>query len=168
MKNMTKDINIKISENLSESQIFEKAKEQLNPIQENLIEKKITIDEAKDELQKINEWIQWTKLEQKNKKEVWKVFEKLLKPQNKIDENSLENEFNEIIKLLEKSSKKDLANLKQKIKQNEPQWSSERPIEIQQWIEESSNNLRSTIYDASQDKNPIARKIGEWMKKLIS
>jgi hypothetical protein len=58
MKNMTKDINIKISENLSESQIFEKAKEQLNPIQENLIEKKITIDEAKDELQKINEWIQ--------------------------------------------------------------------------------------------------------------
>jgi hypothetical protein len=45
----------------------------------------------------------------------------LLKPQNKIDENSLENEFNEIIKLLEKSSKKDLANLKQKIKQNEPQ-----------------------------------------------
>jgi hypothetical protein len=42
---------------LAENQIFEKIKEDLNPIQENLSEKKITVDEAKSELKKINEWI---------------------------------------------------------------------------------------------------------------
>ena len=62
---MAKNTETQNYEELSESQIFEKAKEELSPIQENLIEKKITIDEAKTELKKINEWIQWTKLEKK-------------------------------------------------------------------------------------------------------
>ena len=44
----------------SEKQIFEKIKEDLSPIQENLSEKKITVDEARSELKKINEWLQWT------------------------------------------------------------------------------------------------------------
>lgn len=165
---MTKNIDTKNTKKLPESQIFENIKKQLDPIQENLIEKKITINDAKDELQKINEWIQWTKLEKEDKEEVWKVFENLIKSENDIDENSLKNEFNEIIKLLEKSSQRDLANLKQRIKQNNQQWNFGRSIEIQQWIEESSKNLSSTINDASQDKNPIARKIGKWMQKLIS
>jgi hypothetical protein len=43
---------------LTENQIFEKIKKDLNPIQENLAEKKITINEAKSELKKINEWLQ--------------------------------------------------------------------------------------------------------------
>jgi hypothetical protein len=43
---------------LTEGQIFEKIKEELNPIQENLAEKKITINDAKSELKKINEWLQ--------------------------------------------------------------------------------------------------------------
>ena len=46
----------------SEKQIFEKIKEDLSPIQENLSEKKITVDEARSELKKINEWLQWTNL----------------------------------------------------------------------------------------------------------
>jgi hypothetical protein len=55
---MTGSTETKNYEELSESQIFEKAKKELTPIQENLIEKKITIDEAKTELKKINEWLQ--------------------------------------------------------------------------------------------------------------
>ena len=43
---------------LTEDQIFDKIKEDLTPIQENLAEKKITINEAKFELKKINEWLQ--------------------------------------------------------------------------------------------------------------
>jgi hypothetical protein len=43
---------------LTENQIFEKIKEDLTPIQESLSEKKITVDEAKNELQKINERLQ--------------------------------------------------------------------------------------------------------------
>ncbi len=168
MNTMTKNVEPQKYENLPENQIFEKIKEDLNPIQENLSEKKITIDEAKSELKKINERIQWTKIEQKDKKEIWKAFEKLTKLERKIDENTLKNEVNEIIKLLEKLTKKDLANLKQSIKWTNHQIINERPMEVQEWIEESSNNLASTIHDASQDKNPIARKIGERMKNLMS
>ena len=41
------DKNSKNQAELAENQIFEKIKEDLNPIQENLSEKKITVDEAK-------------------------------------------------------------------------------------------------------------------------
>ena len=153
---------------LTEGQIFEKIKENLNPIQENLAEKKITINEAKTELKKINEWLQWTKLENKDKKEIWKAFEKLIKLEKNIDENSLKNEVEEIIKLVEKLTKKNLANLKREIQQNKQRRNPERPIEVQEWINESSNNLTSTINDATKDKNRIAKKIGERMKYLMS
>ena len=105
-------------EELSESQIFEKARDELNPIQNNLIERKITVDEAKSELKKINEWLQWTKLEKKDKKEIWKAFEKLIKLEKNIDENTLKNEVDEIINLLKTLTKKDLANLKNNVKNN--------------------------------------------------
>ena len=153
---------------LTEGQIFEKIKEDLNPIQENLAEKKITINEAKTELKKINEWLQWTKLENKDKKEIWKTFEKLIKLEKNIDENSLKNEVEEIIKLVEKLTKKNLANLKRGIQQNKQRRNPERPTEIQEGIDESSNNLVSTINDATKDKNRIAKKIGERMKYLMS
>jgi hypothetical protein len=55
---MTRNEKILNNEGLVESQIFKKIKEELTPIQENLAEKKITIDDAKTELKKINEWIQ--------------------------------------------------------------------------------------------------------------
>jgi len=163
--------NYKKSQNyveLTESQIFEKIKEDLNPIQEDLAEKKITVEKAKSELKKINEWLQWTKLEQKDKKEIWKAFEKLIKLEKNIDENTLKDEVDEIINLLEQLTKKDLANLKRWIQQNKQRWNPERSKEVQEWIDESANDLASTIHDASQDKNPIARKIWEWMNYLIS
>ena len=153
---------------LTESQIFEKIKEDLNPIQENLTEKRITVKEAKSELKKINEWIQWTNLETKDKKEIWKALEKLIKLEKDIDENSLKDEVREIINLVETLTKKDLANLKQWIKQNRLWRNPERPAEVQEWIKESSSNLDQTINDATEDKNPIARKIWERMQKLMS
>lgn len=154
---------------LNEGQIFEKIKKDLNPIQKNLIEKKITVDEAKAELTKINERIQWSKLETKDKKEIWDAFENLATNlKNNIEKNKLQTEFNEIVDLLEKLTKKDLANLKRWIQQNKRQRKTERPVEVQQWIEKSSNNLASTIHDASHDKNPIARKIWQRMENLMS
>lgn len=152
---------------LNEGQIFEKIKKDLNPIQENLTEKKITVDEAKAELTKINERIQWTQLETKNKKEIWKAFEKIMNLEKNIDENTLKNELKEIVNLLETLTQKDLANLILDINQNKRQRKTERPAEVQQWIEESSNNLASTIHDASHDKNPIARKIWQRMENLM-
>lgn len=164
---MTKDIEVKNDENLSESEVFKKIKEDLNPIQENLSEKKITADEAKSELKKINEWIQWTKLESKEKKEIWKAFEKLIKLEKNIDETSLKNEVNEIWNLLEKLTQKDLANLKYNIQQKK-QRTNNRPSEVEAWIKQSSKDLTETIDNASKDSNIIARTVGSWMQKLMS
>lgn len=165
---MTRNEKILNNEGLVESQIFKKIKEELTPIQENLAEKKITIDDAKTELKKINEWIQWTKLEQKDKRENWKVFEKLAKLEQNVDENALRDEVDEVIKLLENLTRKDLASLKQTIQQTNFQWNFERPIAVQQWIDMASNNLETTIHEASQDRNLIARKIGERMERLMA
>lgn len=163
---MVKNAEIQNYENLSENHIFEKAREELNPIQKDLIDKKITIDEAKSELKKINEWLQWTKLEKKDKKEIWKAFEKLMKLEKSIDEITLKNEVDEIINLLSIVTKKDLDSLKNNIK-NIRNLENRSP-EVQNWIEKSSANLDLTIHDATKDKNPIARKIGERMEKLMS
>ncbi len=155
---------------LTEGQIFEKIKEDLSPIQENLAEKKITVDEAKSELKKINDWLQWVNIEQQDKKEIWKAFEKLTKLERNIDEKTLKEEVNEIINLLETLTKKDLANLNREVQQNNKQRRipSERKPGVQEWINESSNNLDLTIHNASEDKNPIAKKIGERMEYLMS
>lgn len=161
---------------LTEDQIFEKIKEDLNPIQESLSDKKITVDEAKSELKKINEWIQWAKLENKDKKEIWKAFEKLIKLEKNIDENSLKNEVNEIINLLETLTKKDLANLEKNIKQKHTLRQSEQGYENEtqylakaaEWRKESSNNLEKTVHEAAQDQHPWAKKIGERMEKLMA
>ena len=161
---MAENKEIRNSENLSEKEIFEKIKEDLSPIQENLSEKKITVDEAKSELKKINEWLQWSKLETKDKKEIWKAFEKLINLEKNIDENTLKNEVNEIVQLLETLAKlKHSVNKKKKF--NEIQ---NRPIEVQEWIQKSSESLVATIDDASNDSNIIARTIGKRMKNLIS
>ena len=165
---MTRNEKILNNEGFVESQIFKKIKEELTPIQENLAEKKITIDDAKTELKKINEWIQWTKLEQKDKREIWKVFEKLAKLEQNVDENALRDEVDEVIKLLENLTRKDLASLKQTIQQTNFQWNFERPVAVQQWIDIASNNLETTIHEASQDRNLIARKIGERMERLMA
>lgn len=161
---------------LTEDQIFKKIKEDLNPIQESLSDKKITVDEAKSELKKINEWIQWAKLENKDKKEIWKAFEKLINLEKNIDENSLKNEVNEIINLLETLTKKDLANLEKNIKQKHILWQSEQGYENEtqylakadEWRKESSNNLEKTVHEAAQDQHPWAKKIGERMEKLMA
>lgn len=153
---------------LEERQIFEKIKKDLTPIQENLSEKRITVNEAKSELKKINERLKWTKLEKKDKKEIWNAFEKLIKLEANIDETALKNEVEEIIKIVEKLTKKDLANLKRGIQQKNRRQNPERPAEVQKWINESSDNLIATIHKAAEDENTIARKIWEWMNYLMS
>ena len=155
---MVKNAEVKNHEKLVGSEIFEKIKEDLNPIQEDLAEKKITVEKAKSELKKINEWLQWTKLEQKDKKEIWKAFEKLIKLEKNIDENTLKDEVDEIINLLEQLTKKDLANLKRWIQQNKQRWNPERPPEVQEWIEESGNKIPELIAAAKNDKNRFVRK----------
>ena len=154
-----------------EQQIFKKIQEELNSVQDKLLQKsetEITVDEAKSELQKINEWIQWSNLESQDKEKIWNAFEKLAKLENNIDKNTIKKEVDEIINLLETLTQNDLATLKWNVQQNKLWRNPERPVEVQQWIDQSSNNLASTIHEASQDKNPIARNIGKRMEYLMS
>ena len=154
---------------LTESQIFEKIKKDLNPIQENLAEKKITINEAKSELKKINEWLQWTKLEKKDKKEIWKAFEKLIKLEKNIDENALKNEVDEIVNLVEKLTKKDLANLKRGIQQNKQRRNPERSTEVQEWINKSGEKIPELIAAAKNDENRFVREfVGPALERAYS
>ena len=150
---------------LTESQIFEKIKNDLNPIQENLSEKRMTIEDAKDELKKINERIQWTKLEQEKKKEIWNTFDILIKNiEENFEKKSLEREFNKIINLLETLIKKDLASLKRWIQQNKQRRNPERPTEVQEWINLASNNLESLPdNDTNWIANRALKKIHEYL-----
>jgi len=147
--------------------IFKKVKEELDSVQDKLLEKsetKITINEAKSELKKINEWLQWTNLENKDKKEIWKAFEKLIKLEKNIDENTLKNEVDEIIKLVENLTQKDLANLQGDVKKNkrhQKRWqrsNPKRPADVQKWIDESDKNFRDHFaYAAKHEPNTPAR-----------
>lgn len=156
---------------LTELQILEQAKDEITPIQENLANQKITIDEAKKELQKINERLQTSNLDNNEKNEIWKTFDKLNKLEQSIDENNLKTEVNEIIKSLEKLINLELNNLKFDIQNQKNyirKWQDSRPIEVQKWINQSSQHFAETINEASQDKNWIARAIWKWMQKLMS
>jgi len=156
-------------EELTEWEIFEKIKQEIAPLQESLSTKSITVHEAKSELKRINEWIKWTNLQKEKQQKLWNAFDKLTKNLEKnIDKNNLQTELNEIVTLLENLTQKDLASLKQGIQQSKRQRNSERPDDIQQWIDESSKEFLATIHDASQDQNPVAKKVWERMEKLMS
>ena len=87
---------------LTELQILEQAKDEITPIQENLANQKITIDEAKKELQKINERLQTSNLDNNEKNEIWKTFDKLNNLEKDVEEQTLNEEVENIKNLLEK------------------------------------------------------------------
>ena len=163
-------------ENLKELDIFKQAKEEIAPIQQNLIDKKITIDEAKQELKSINDKLQLNNIEAENNKDKENLkltLKKILELEQDIDENILKEEIWNLIDTLELIIKWELKNLKRNIIKNwQKKWKEislkSRPVDIQEWIEESSDNFVATIEDASKDKNRFAWKIGKLMKRLIS
>ena len=143
---------------------YEQAKDEIAPIQENLAKQQITIDEAKKELQKINERLQTSNLDNNEKNEIWKTFDKLNNLEKDVEEQTLNEEVENIKNLLEILTNKELNNLKSTIKNYKI---NERPIEVQKWINQSSQHFAETINEASQDKNWIARTIWKWMQKLM-
>ena len=156
-------------EELTEWEFFEKIKQEIAPLQESLSKKSITVDEAKSELKKINEWIKWTNLKKEKQQELWSAFDKLTKNLEKnINQNNLQTEFNEIVTLLENLTQWDLATLHWDI-QKKQWWNSERPDEVQKGIDMASNNLNQTIDDALHDGSRFVRRvIGPWLKGASS
>jgi len=166
---MIKNTKINNHENLPDKKIIDEIKKELEQLQKHFLEKKITANDTKTELQKINKLIQWTTLEQQHKQEIWKIFDQLMnKLEENIDENYLQIKFDEAINLLKRLTQKDLAALKRNIQQINFKQSSNRPNEVQQWIYVASNNLETTINDWLNDRNFIANKAAKRMKKLMT
>lgn len=117
-------------------------------------------DALKKELKNLKDQVE----KENNSKETPKgTTEKIeLRPAEKQTSNDLENFLDNAYKTESKKSTQHQPN-------NDQQWRNpERPPEVWDWINESSNNFTSTINEASKDKNPIARKIGERMEYLMS
>ena len=155
----------KNSVELTEAQIIEA---ELNAIHNKLKSDEITIENAKLELKKINEWLQKKNIDQWYKEQISSAFDKLANNLEKniknMDEEKSKSEIKEIANLVHLSTNKQLARLKRYVQQPTP----ERPIDVQQWIDESSKDLLATIHNAAKDKNPIAKKVWERMERLMS
>lgn len=154
---------------LTEQQILKQAKDEITSIQEKLANQRITIDEAKKELQKINERLQAPNLDNNEKNKIWKTFDKLNKLEQNIDENNLKTEVNEIIKSLEKLINLELNNLKFDIQNQKNyiwKWQNSRSADVQQWIKKSKTSIINIIKNATQDSNLIARIIWILMARL--
>ena len=154
---------------LTESQ---KIEAELNAIHTKLKNDEITIEKAKSELKKINDWLQKKDIDQWYKEQIATAFDKLTsnleKNIKKIDQENAKKadiaEIKEIAKLVHQSTNKQLNQLKQSVQHPTP----ERPKDVQEWINESSENLVATIHNAKKDTNVVARKIWERMEKLMS
>ena len=164
---MTKNTDKNNYKELSKSEIFKKINEEIIPIQENLSEKKITIENAINKIRKIREEVEGldsSKLEEKEKNEIWKLFDKL---EEKIEENNLQNENNEIINSLEVLTQKHLANLKSSIKLEKNKWIKNRPLDVQKSINKRSNKFINDFkYAAETEKNRIANKAANIIIRL--
>ena len=145
----------------------QKIEAELNAIHNKLKSDEITIEKAKTELKKINEWLQKKDIDQWYKEKISEAFERLTNnlEQNikRLDEKKSIDEIEEIANLVHQSTQR-LAQLKRSIQQTTP----ERPIDVQQWINESSKKLVATIHNATKDRNKWAEKIWKLMEKLMS
>lgn len=150
----------------------QKIESELNAIHTKLTEGKLTIENAKAELKKINDWLQKKDIDQWYKEQISNAFDKLSnnleKNIQKIDQENAQKaniaEIKEIAKLVQQSTNKQLNQLKQSVQRPTP----ERPKDVQKWIKESSENLIATVHNAKNDTNVVARKIWERMENLMS
>ena len=153
-----------------EVDIFKKAQAELEPIQQNLLEKKVTIDEAKQELQRINEWLQWANIENRDKKRLGKAFDKLLNLEKNIDELSLKDEVDKIDDLLEKLTRADLRKLRNNVllsnrnKTVDTQRIKDRNPDVKEWILMADANLKNL----PDDENNFANKLVGWIRDLAN
>ncbi len=150
---------------LTKDMILEKVKDDLTSLKKEI--PNITTKKAKTELEKINDWLQWTNnLAWETKEIIWNNINNLIlhlewNIEENIEKSNLESELNEMITMLENLTQKDLADLKRDIQHNNQQRRipSERPTEVQDWLDAASNNLKNL----PNDNNPIAN----WALKKI-
>ena len=155
---------------LTKDMVLEKAKKELNKLQ-NSFEKLKNSKKNNDKLDKINNLIQESELDQIDKEQFIKALDDLkLSIENINNENinaeNLKNKFDKITNLLDSLIQKELDNLKNDVQKPRTsnnnkwnQWPPIRPKEVKEGIEESSEKIPQLIKDAKNDKSWFIREV---------
>ena len=172
---MTKNVDNN-HEELSQSEIFEKIKQEIAPLQESLSKKSITVQEVKKQLERINEWIKWTNLEKEKQQKLWSVFNKLNQElQETTNENQsiiwiewLINKINEIEQDREEetefsinSSKEEQTNLAHEIIED-------YYTDAQKWRIESDKNIKDQFARAVETETGRRKRLAEAINHLLN
>jgi len=159
---------------LTNDMVLNIAKEELNKLQrsfENLKNNVKKNQKNNDKLDKINNLIQESKLDQVDKEQFINALDNLKKSIENInnengDTENLKNKFDKVVKLLDSLIQKELDNLKNDVHnyrtlnhKNWNQWSPIRPKEVEEGIENSSENITRLIEDAKNDKSWFIREV---------
>jgi len=157
---------------LTNDMVLNIAKEELNKLQhsfENLKNNVKKNQKNNDKLDKINNLIQESKLDQVDKEQFINAIDNLKKSIENInnennDTENLKNKFDKVIKLLDSLIQKELDNLKNDVQNyrtsNNKTWIQRpRSKEVEEGIKESSENIPRLIEDAKNDKNWFIREV---------
>ena len=163
---------------LAERQVFDKVKKDIIPIQESLAEKKITIDKAKTELKKINEWLQWSNITQKDKKNLWDAFNKLNEElQQKTDQGEsliswIEELINKIDKIQEEKEKETKFSIDSFKKENndlaQTIIQSNYDTDAWKWRIESDEKIKNQFAYAAKNEKGFPKKLAQIINNLLN
>lgn len=144
---------------------FERIIQELQTIQENLVDKKISIDKVKKELQKAQEQIRMSNIEQKNKDNIDQNFEKLYNnSEQNLEISQLNIIFESIISSLKDHINSELITLK---------WSIDplkgRPDDVKKWIRNSDEKFRKYFADAAENEpSNLGRRAAKKIRDILN
>ena len=159
---------------LTNDMVLKVAKEELNKLQhsfENLKNNAKKSPKNNDKLDKINNLIQKSELDQADKEQCIKALDDLkLSIENINNENTntenLRNKFDKVTNLLDSLIQKELDNLKNDVRKprtsNRNEWNKRPPIrskEVEEGLEKSSEKIPELIADAKNDKSWFIREV---------
>lgn len=154
----------KVFNKVENKEDFERIIQELQSIQDSLVEEEINIDKVKQELKKAQEQIRKFNIDEKDKDNIDKNFEKLYSNNEKMEINKLNIIFENIINLLKKHISDELVALK---------WSIDplkgRPSDVKKWIRESDRKFREYFANAAKDEpSTIGRRAAKEINNLLN
>lgn len=141
---------------------LDELKSSFEKIQNNSTKTKKNTEKLKD----IHKLIQQSELDQVDKEQFINALDNLKKSIENINNENSDTEFDKVIEVLDSLIQKELDNLKNDVQnyrasnhKNWNQWPPIRPKEVEEGIEDSSENIPRLIEDAKNDKSWFIRNV---------
>ena len=141
---------------------LDELKSSFEKIQNNSTKTKKNTEKLKD----IHKLIQQSELDQVDKEQFINALDNLKKSIENINNENSDTEFDKVIEVLDSLIQKELDNLKNDVQnyrasnhKNWNQWPPIRPKEVEEGIENSSENIPRLIEDAKNDKSWFIRNV---------